>query len=74
MESRHGYLKDWLLCDFHIHTNMSDGSLPLKEVVDLYGEHGFDAISITDHILDKHTLEQRINKGEPIGAIKGCLE
>jgi hypothetical protein len=48
----------WLLCDFHIHTHFSDGSLSLKKVVDLYGNHAFDAISITDHILDQHSYEQ----------------
>ncbi len=47
----------WLLCDFHIHTDMSDGSLPVDEVVDMYGSKGFDVISITDHILDSHTLK-----------------
>lgn len=63
-------LENWLLCDFHIHTNISDGRLPLKEVVDLYGIKGFDAISITDHILDAKTLEERQNKKEPLEAIR----
>jgi len=48
---------NWLLCDFHIHTKLSDGRVPLKEVIDLYGENGFDAISITDHVYDKHTIK-----------------
>ena len=42
----------WLLCDFHIHTRCSDGAELIKTVVDLYGASGFDAICITDHILD----------------------
>jgi len=63
-------LGNWLLCDFHIHTSISDGRLPLDEVVDLYGAKGFDAISITDHILDSKTLKERQKKKEPIGAIK----
>lgn len=42
----------WLLCDFHIHTRWSDGAELLKTVVDLYGASGFDAICITDHVLD----------------------
>ena len=29
--------RDWLLCDFHIHTSMSDGILSLRDVVDFYG-------------------------------------
>jgi processive 1,2-diacylglycerol beta-glucosyltransferase len=40
------------LCDFHIHTNYSDGRLTLPEVVDFYGRRGFDCICITDHIAD----------------------
>ena len=60
---------DWLLCDFHIHTKFSDGRLSLREVVDLFGKHGFDVISITDHILDRYILEERIRKGEQINAI-----
>ncbi|HMK59551.1 MAG TPA: PHP domain-containing protein [Dissulfurispiraceae bacterium] len=42
-----------LLCDFHIHTTYSDGSMELKKVVDLYGQAGFDAIAITDHVANK---------------------
>lgn len=37
----------WFLCDFHIHTSFSDGSLALKEVVDLYGQHGFGVIGVS---------------------------
>jgi len=62
--------RDWLLCDFHIHTRLSDGELPLEEVIDLYGTNGFDAISITDHVLDSKTVEERQRRGEPLGAIK----
>ncbi|MDA8305617.1 MAG: phosphotransferase [Deltaproteobacteria bacterium] len=43
----------WLLCDFHIHTRpWSDGEELLEKVVDLYGQSGFDAICITDHVVD----------------------
>ena len=53
----------WLLCDFHIHTKYSDGQLSLNEVIEFYGTRGFDAIAITDHILDSRTVEQyRENK------------
>lgn len=45
-----------LLCDFHIHTNYSDGKLALPEVVDFYGRRGFDCICITDHIADPKRL------------------
>lgn len=48
----------WLFCDFHIHTDMSDGEHPVEEIVDLYGKHRFDVIAITDHIIDSQCAEQ----------------
>ncbi len=39
-----------LTVDLHLHTNFSDGKLPVAELVDLYGKAGFDAIAITDHL------------------------
>ncbi|MDI1471104.1 MAG: PHP domain-containing protein [Thermodesulfovibrio sp.] len=45
-----------LLCDFHIHTKYSDGSLELKKVVDLFGQAGFDVIAITDHVVNGDSL------------------
>ncbi|MDA8077304.1 MAG: PHP domain-containing protein [Nitrospiraceae bacterium] len=44
-----------LLCDFHIHTTHSDGSVELDKVIDLYGQAGFDAIAITDHVVNGDT-------------------
>jgi len=41
-----------LLCDFHIHTSYSDGSMSLGRTVDLFGQAGFDVISITDHVVN----------------------
>jgi hypothetical protein len=41
-----------MLCDFHIHTTFSDGSLDLGKTVDLFGQAGFDAIAITDHVVN----------------------
>jgi 3',5'-nucleoside bisphosphate phosphatase len=41
-----------MLCDFHIHTSFSDGSVELTETVDLFGQAGFDVISITDHVVN----------------------
>jgi PHP domain-containing protein len=38
-----------LLCELHAHTTWSDGHLTLAELVDLYGENGFDVLCITDH-------------------------
>ncbi len=52
----------WLKCDFHIHSRFSDGKLTIPEVVDLYGQHGFDVIAITDHFFDSRTVEGLIAK------------
>jgi len=49
-----------LLCDFHIHTNYSDGKLSVPEVVDFYGRLGFDCICITDHLADPRRLIGRL--------------
>jgi len=42
-------MADLLLCELHAHTTWSDGHLALPELVDLYGQHGFDVLAITDH-------------------------
>ena len=41
-----------LLCDFHIHTKYSDGSVNLRKAIDLFGQAGFDVIAITDHVVN----------------------
>lgn len=41
-----------LLCDFHIHTKYSDGSVEMRRTIDLYGQSGFDVIAITDHVVN----------------------
>lgn len=41
-----------LLCDFHIHTKYSDGSVGLRKTIDIFGQAGFDAIAITDHVVN----------------------
>lgn len=51
-----------LLCDFHIHTNYSDGSLTVGEVIDYYGAHGFDCICITDHLADPRRLIGKVSR------------
>jgi len=40
-----------MLCDFHIHTNFSDGSLEMRDTIDLFGQAGFDVIAVTDHVV-----------------------
>ncbi len=57
-------IKEWLLCDFHIHTTFSDGSLTPADVVDLYGRAGFDAIGISDHLLDEKTWQHCRERNE----------
>jgi UDP-N-acetylglucosamine:LPS N-acetylglucosamine transferase len=54
-----------LLCDFHIHTNYSDGKLTASEVVDFYGSRGFDCICITDHWTDPRRLIGKLSRLTP---------
>ena len=49
-----------LLCDFHIHTTWSDGSVGLRRTVDLFGQAGFDVIAVTDHVISDHNALGKI--------------
>lgn len=51
-----------LLCDFHIHSNYSDGKLTVPDVVDFYGKRGFDCICITDHLGDPRRLIGKLSR------------
>jgi len=51
-----------LLCDFHTHTNYSDGKLSVPELVDFYGRRGFDCICITDHLADPRRLIGKLSR------------
>lgn len=42
----------WLLSDFHVHTAMSDGTVPILEVIDLFGANGVEVLNISDHLHD----------------------
>jgi predicted metal-dependent phosphoesterase TrpH len=44
------------LGDFHLHSTFSDGQLTIPELVDLFGQRGFGAIAITDHLCENRTL------------------
>jgi predicted metal-dependent phosphoesterase TrpH len=44
------------LGDFHVHTNKSDGKMPLPDVIDLFGTRGFGAIAITDHLCESQSF------------------
>lgn len=62
-----GY-EPFLLCDFHVHTDWSDGRLSLRDTVDLYGATGkFDVLAITDHILMKRDLLARAGAVATLG-------
>jgi processive 1,2-diacylglycerol beta-glucosyltransferase len=51
-----------LLCDFHTHTTWSDGRLSVPQLVDFYGQRGFDCLCITDHLCDpKRLLGKLVN-------------
>lgn len=54
-----------LLCDFHVHTNYSDGKLTVADVVDFYGVRGFDCICITDHWADPRRLIGKLARLTP---------
>ena len=57
-------MKRWLLTDLHIHTTWSDGTVPMEEVVTLYGEAGFDVIALTDHLFDTRSpLGRELREG-----------
>jgi processive 1,2-diacylglycerol beta-glucosyltransferase len=52
--------KKLLLCDLHTHTTWSDGRLSVAELVDFYGQRGFDCLCITDHLCDPQRLLGRL--------------
>lgn len=52
--------KQLLLCDFHTHTTYSDGKLTPHELVDFYGQRGFDCLAITDHYCDPEKVIGKI--------------
>lgn len=45
-----------VLADLHVHSQFSDGSLSVAELVDFYGSRGFGAIAITDHLCEDRTF------------------
>jgi len=54
--------KKLLLCDLHTHTTWSDGKLTIPELVDFYGQRGFDCLCVTDHLCDpKRLLGKLVN-------------
>ena len=70
--------KKLLLCDLHTHTTWSDGKLSVPEIVDFYGQRGFDCLCITDHLCDPmRLLGKLVNLTGlviPPGEIEGYFE
>jgi processive 1,2-diacylglycerol beta-glucosyltransferase len=56
----HRPAKKLLLCDLHTHSTWSDGKLSIAEMVDFYGQRGFDCLCITDHLCDPQRLLGKI--------------
>jgi predicted metal-dependent phosphoesterase TrpH len=50
-----------LLCELHAHTTWSDGSLSLPELVDVYGNAGFDVLCVTDHSVPGRTAIDNVH-------------
>lgn len=69
-------MQRWLLTDLHIHTTFSDGLLSLQEVVQLYGENGFDTIAITDHLFDTESARglELLNEGKSVVNVHAYLK
>jgi hypothetical protein len=56
-------MRTGIKCDFHIHSQFSDGRLSISEIVDLYGMAGFGAIAITDHLCEQKNIIGRVSRG-----------
>jgi len=69
-------MTEWLLTDLHIHTTWSDGTIPIEEVVKIYGEARFDAIAITDHLFDTQSPRslELYDEGKSIKDLKGYFQ
>ena len=67
-----------LLCELHAHSTWSDGALDLGELVDLYGNAGFDVLAVTDHVLRPdhrpHLGERRAVSGANHDSYLAALE
>jgi predicted metal-dependent phosphoesterase TrpH len=55
-----------LLCELHAHSTWSDGALRLRELVDLFGENGFDVLCVTDHTVRGNDPRSPHQNGRPV--------
>src|SRR3978361_336745 len=51
------------ISEMHAHTTWSDGSLSLPELVDVYGNAGFDVLCVTDHSVAGRTAIDNVHAG-----------
>jgi hypothetical protein len=63
-----------LLADFHIHTTWSDGTLSVREVVDLFGRSGHGVIAITDHVVNTDSLIGKIGHRLNLSVTEGTWD
>jgi hypothetical protein len=63
-----------LLADFHIHTTWSDGTLSVREVVDLFGRSGHGVIAITDHVVNTDSLIGKIGHRLNLSVTEGAWD
>ena len=61
-KDEHIVVKKGLKADLHIHSNFSDGTLSVAEIVDLYGSKEFDVIAITDHLSERNNLIGKVTR------------
>lgn len=53
-------LEAMILAELHAHSNLSDGKLPLPELIDFYGQRGFQVLAVTDHLAEEKKLIGRV--------------
>jgi hypothetical protein len=65
----------WYRANLHAHTNRSDGMASPTEVAELYARHGYDAVALTDHFLERYgwplTGPEHV-EGNPITVLRGA--
>jgi 3',5'-nucleoside bisphosphate phosphatase len=62
-----------LLCELHAHTTWSDGSLSVRQLVDLYGRTGFDVVALTDHTVRTADAPQA-GRGVEVDSFRAYLD
>lgn len=63
--------QDMIVGDLHMHTPASDGTIGIEKRATLAGEHGLDAIAITDHDVMDDQLTAPLEQVEGVEVIAG---